>query len=101
RTGTVRGPAVAVSSMRPTQARRAGRNTKSFDSRSYEPKFTTHVLGAKSVLDPRARFITSAITVTVQIPGSLRDCCAGAAELGLSATSLRGVLDELERRHPA
>jgi len=45
--------------------------------------------------------MTSAITVTVQIPGSLRDCCAGAAELGLSATSLRGVLEELERRHPA
>ena len=45
--------------------------------------------------------MTSAITVTVQIPGSLRDCCAGAAELGLSATSLRDVLEELERRHPA
>jgi len=41
------------------------------------------------------------MTITVLVPSSLRDCCAGAPELPLSATSLRAVLEELERRHPA
>jgi len=45
--------------------------------------------------------MTEAATITVHIPGPLRDCCAGAAELALPATSLRAVLAELERRHPA
>ena len=45
--------------------------------------------------------MTGATTITVHVPGPLRDCCAGAAELGLSATSVRAVLEELERRHPA
>ena len=40
-------------------------------------------------------------TITVHIPGPLRDCCAGAASLALQASSLGGVLTELERRHPA
>jgi molybdopterin converting factor small subunit len=40
-------------------------------------------------------------TITVHIPGPLRDCCAGAASLTLPASSLGGVLTELERRHPA
>ena len=39
--------------------------------------------------------------IKVHIPGPLRDCCAGASELGLSATNMRAVLAELERRHPA
>ena len=42
-----------------------------------------------------------ATTITVHVPGPLRDCCAGASEISLSATTLRGVLEELERRHPA
>jgi molybdopterin converting factor small subunit len=42
-----------------------------------------------------------AATITVHIPGPLRDCCAGAAELALSVTSVRAVLAELEQRHPA
>ena len=42
-----------------------------------------------------------AATITVSVPGPLRDCCAGASELLLPATSLRAVLEELERRHPA
>jgi MoaD family protein len=42
-----------------------------------------------------------ASTITVQVPGPLRDCCAGAPELEVSAASVRAVLDELERRHPA
>ena len=40
-------------------------------------------------------------TITVLIPGPLRDCCAGAASLALPASSLRGILTELEQRHPA
>lgn len=35
------------------------------------------------------------------MPTPLRDCCAGAAELSLSAPSLRALLEELERRYPA
>jgi molybdopterin converting factor small subunit len=42
-----------------------------------------------------------AATITLQIPGPLRNCCAGAAELTLSASSVRGVLEEIERRYPA
>ena len=38
--------------------------------------------------------------VTVQIPEMLRPC-AGAAQLFLSAGTVRGLLEELERRHPA
>ena len=45
--------------------------------------------------------MTSATIITVQIPTVLRDCCAGASEFALPATSLRAVLAELERRHPA
>jgi len=42
-----------------------------------------------------------AVTITVHIPGPLRNCCAGAAELALAAGDVRGVLSELEHRHPA
>ena len=42
-----------------------------------------------------------AAKITVNLPGPLRDCCAGAAELSFPAANLRAVLDELERRHPA
>src|SRR5437879_3668478 len=45
--------------------------------------------------------VSGATTITVHIPGPLRDCCAGASELALSGTSLRALLEELERRHPA
>ena len=45
--------------------------------------------------------LTNGMTITVHVPGPLRDCCAGASELALSATSVRVVLEELERRHPA
>ena len=41
------------------------------------------------------------MTITVLVPSSLRDCCAGASELAFAATSLREVLAKLERRHPA
>ena len=41
------------------------------------------------------------MTVTVSVPTPLRGCCAGASEIALAARSLRAVLEELERRHPA
>jgi len=39
--------------------------------------------------------------ITVFVPGPLRDCCAGAAELVVSGTNLRAILAELEQGHPA
>ncbi len=45
--------------------------------------------------------MTSTMPIRVHVPTPLRNCCAGASELALSATSLRAVLEELERRHPA
>jgi molybdopterin converting factor small subunit len=44
---------------------------------------------------------TRAATITVHIPGPLRDCCAGASELAIEATSLRAMLEEVERLYPA
>jgi MoaD family protein len=41
-----------------------------------------------------------ASSVTIQVPAVLRDCCEGAAELSLTAPSVRAVLEELERRYP-
>jgi MoaD family protein len=41
-----------------------------------------------------------AMTITVQVPGVLRNYCEGAAELSLSAPSVRDVLEQLERSHP-
>lgn len=38
--------------------------------------------------------------VKVYIPGPLRDYCGGASQLASSATSVRAVLEELERRLP-
>ena len=46
---------------------------------------------------PAAR--TAAITVSIPTP--LRNCCAGAGQLTLSAASLHAVIEEIERRHPA
>lgn len=40
------------------------------------------------------------MTITIQIPGVLRDSCAGARELLVSAASVRAALAELERSHP-
>ena len=41
------------------------------------------------------------MSVTVQIPGVLREYCGGASELSVSAPSVRAALEDLERRHPA
>jgi sulfur-carrier protein len=42
-----------------------------------------------------------AATVTVHVPAQLRKYCAGAADLPVSAASVRAVLGELERKHPS
>ena len=43
---------------------------------------------------------TSVETVRVSIAGPLRKYCRGAAEIPVAATTVRGVLDELESRFP-
>jgi len=45
--------------------------------------------------------MTGATAIKVHVPGALRDCCGGAAELSLPASSVRDVLGELEQRHPS
>lgn len=45
--------------------------------------------------------MTVSAPITVQIPGPLRNACGGASELELSAATVRAVLEELERLHPA
>ena len=40
------------------------------------------------------------MTIKVSVPTLLRNCCAGASELKVSASNLRGLLAELENRYP-
>lgn len=40
-------------------------------------------------------------TITVHVPGPLRACCAGAAQLAVTASTLRALLAVLEDTHPA
>src|SRR5215475_8226601 len=42
-----------------------------------------------------------ATTITVLVPTMLRDCCAGTSELAIETTSVRALLQEIERRYPA
>jgi MoaD family protein len=42
-----------------------------------------------------------AMTITIRVPATLRDCCKGASKLSLSASSVRVVLEELERLYPS
>ncbi len=41
------------------------------------------------------------MTVTIRVPGPLRDYCEGASELAMSAPTVRAALEQLERRHPS
>jgi MoaD family protein len=41
------------------------------------------------------------MSVTVYVPGPLRDYCGGASRLTVSAASVRDVLEDFERRHPS
>lgn len=43
----------------------------------------------------------SATAITVHVPPPLRNCCAGASTVAVSADSVRGALDELESRYPS
>jgi molybdopterin synthase sulfur carrier subunit len=40
-------------------------------------------------------------SVSVLVPGPLREYCDGASELSLSAGNVRDALHELERNHPS
>ena len=40
-------------------------------------------------------------TITIHVPGQLRTSCAGAAELSISALSVRAALKDLERSQSA
>lgn len=40
------------------------------------------------------------MTITIQVPSVLRSCCNGAAELSLSATTVRAALEQVEQRFP-
>ena len=40
-------------------------------------------------------------TITIHVPAVLRRDCAGAAELVLSASSVRAALEQIERNHSA
>lgn len=42
-----------------------------------------------------------ATTVTIFVPGLLRDRCDGASELTMTAASVRVAFEELERRYPS
>src|SRR5262245_37713303 len=42
-----------------------------------------------------------AMTITIHIPAPLRAYCEGAAQLALSAPSVRAALEQIERSHPA
>ena len=44
--------------------------------------------------------MSGATTITIRVPEVLRSCCEGASRLSLTASSVRAVLEELERRHP-
>lgn len=50
-------------------------------------------------MPPPLRFV--AMSVAVRISGSLRAYCGGAAQLQLTAPSVRAALEQLERSHPA
>lgn len=58
--------------------------------------------GAPSFASPAsADNATPAPSVTVLIPAALRSSCSGASELSVPSNSVRSLLAELERRHPA
>ena len=41
------------------------------------------------------------MSITIQLPGVLRACCAGASEFSVSAPSVRAALEHIERTYPA
>ena len=45
--------------------------------------------------------MSQATTISIRIPGALRESSGGVTELELPADTVRGALAEMERRHPA
>ncbi len=45
--------------------------------------------------------MSPSVSITIQIPRELRVLCDGSMTLALSASSVRDVLEELERQHPS
>jgi MoaD family protein len=41
------------------------------------------------------------VAITIQVPGPLRACCAGAAQLSLTAPTVRAALEQIDRRYPS
>jgi len=41
------------------------------------------------------------VSITIYVPGPLRAYCGGAAELCLSAPTVRAALEQIERSHPS
>jgi MoaD family protein len=41
------------------------------------------------------------MTITIHVPAVLRAYCGGAAELSLSAPSVRAALEQIEQRYPS
>ena len=41
------------------------------------------------------------MSITILVPGPLRASCGGASELLISASTVRGALEEIERHHPS
>ena len=60
----------------------------------------THT-NAEPSAQARAGAAPRSTTVSIHIPAPLRDDAGGAAELSLSATSVRAALLQLERHHPS
>ena len=56
---------------------------------------------AECRVDGAPSTMTEATTIRVHVPSMLRDCCAGASELPLSAASVRAALDQIEERYPS
>ena len=41
------------------------------------------------------------VPITIRVPGTLRDCCGGAADIALTAPTVGAALGQLERMHPS
>jgi sulfur-carrier protein len=48
-----------------------------------------------------SKHVTRSSTIKIFVPTMLRDRCGGVSELMLPVSSVRAVLAEIERRHPA
>ncbi len=45
--------------------------------------------------------MTGATTIRILVPSMLRECCAGASELSLSAPNVRDALHQIEESYPS